>query len=274
MVASSGQNEPTTGEDLAAALPRRAAALNLALGQAGLAERLAGLVAAAAGPMVFTTSFGLEDQVLTHVIASAKLPVTISTLDTGRLFPEVYALWQETEERYGILIRPYYPRHEALELYVRQNGINGFYGSREARTACCEIRKVEPLGRALAGADIWITGLRADQSAARGGVQFAEADAARGLIKANPLLDWSRERAFAFAQAEGVPLNPLHAQGFVSIGCQPCTRAIRPGEPERAGRWWWEDDAAKECGLHVGPDGKLTRANSSSTESAPAQVNA
>jgi len=274
MAKSPGQDEATateTAADEAAAerLARRAATLNAAFSAADVSARLAGIVAGAAGEVVFTTSFGLEDQVLTHFIATAKLPVTFATLDTGRLFPEVYALWQETEERYGILIRPYYPRHDAVELYVRQNGINGFYGSRDARKSCCDIRKVEPLGRALAGADLWLTGLRADQSAARGAVPLAEADPARGLVKASPLIDWTRERTLAFAQENNVPINPLHARGFVSIGCQPCTRAIRPGEPERAGRWWWEDDAAKECGLHVGPDGKLER-----SKSAPAQVTA
>jgi len=232
-------------------------ALDRRLAGTDVAGRLKALATAAPGRIVFTTSFGLEDQVLTHLIVAAGLPVEFVTLDTGRLFPEVYALWAETEARYGIVIRPFYPRNDALELFVRQNGINGFYGSRDARKGCCDIRKVEPLGRALAGAGIWITGLRADQSAARGGAVFAEFDAARGLVKVNPLLDWSRDEALAFAQAHAVPLNPLHGRGFVSIGCQPCTRAIAPGEPERAGRWWWEDDAAKECGLHVGPDGEL-----------------
>ena len=264
MATDLGRNDVTTTPDegFGEALARRAEALNTAFGTADIPGRIAGIAAEAGGPVVFTTSFGLEDQVLTHFIATAKLPVIFATLDTGRLFPEIYALWQETEERYGILIRPYYPRHEAIEFFVRQNGINGFYGSRDARKSCCDIRKVEPLGRALAGASIWLTGLRADQSAARGGVRLAEADTARGLIKASPLTDWTRERALAFAKDNGVPINPLHAQGFVSIGCQPCTRAIRPGEPERAGRWWWEDDAAKECGLHVGSDGKLVRAKS------------
>lgn len=264
-----GSDETTATPPAEAQLALRAAALNGAFAEAEVVERLAGIVAGAQGPVVFTTSFGLEDQVLTHFIATAKLPVTFATLDTGRLFPEVYALWQETEARYGILIHPYYPRHDAVELYVRQNGINGFHASRDARKSCCDIRKVEPLGRALADADVWLTGLRADQSAARGAVPFAEADAARGLVKASPLIDWTRERARAFAEANAVPINPLHAQGFLSIGCQPCTRAIRPGEPERAGRWWWEDDAAKECGLHVGPDGTLGRAKST-----PAQVTA
>lgn len=261
-----GQAEASTDPKSADALTQRAQALNDAFGRGDIGTRLAGIAASAAGRIVFTTSFGLEDQVLTHLIAQARLPVTFATLDTGRLFPEVYALWQETEERYGILIQPFYPRHEAVELFVRQNGINGFYGSRDARKSCCDIRKVEPLGRALADADIWVTGLRADQSAARGGVPFAEADVTRGLVKVSPLLDWSRERALAFGEANSVPLNPLHAKGFVSIGCQPCTRAIQPGEPERAGRWWWEDDAAKECGLHVGPGGKLDRAKPESAE--------
>lgn len=237
-----------------------AATLQQAFAGTDVAGRFAALRAAAPGRIVFTTSFGLEDQVLTHMLVAAGLPVEFVTLDTGRLFAEVYALWAETEARYGIVIRPFYPRNDALELLVRQNGINGFYGSRDARNGCCDIRKVEPLGRALAGTDIWITGLRADQSAARGGTAFAEVDAVRGLLKVNPLLDWSRDEALAFATANAVPLNPLHGRGFVSIGCQPCTRAIAPGEPERAGRWWWEDDAAKECGLHVGADGRLGRA--------------
>lgn len=262
-------DEPTAKMPAEALLADHAAALDAAFGKADVPARLAGIVAEANGRVVFTTSFGLEDQVLTHFIAAVKLPVTFATLDTGRLFPEVYALWQETEERYGVLIRPYYPRHDTLELHVRQSGINGFYTSRDARKSCCDIRKVEPLGRALAGASIWLTGLHADQSAARGAVKLAEADSARGLVKASPLIDWSRERALAFAQENGVPINPLHAEGFVSIGCQPCTRAIRPGEPERAGRWWWEDDAARECGLHVGQGGKLER-----SKAAPAEARA
>ncbi|SFI01785.1 phosphoadenylylsulfate reductase (thioredoxin) [Bosea sp. OK403] len=259
-----GQITASDAPAAGATLERRAQTLNEAFGAADVAARLTGAVAEARGRLVFTTSFGLEDQVLTHFIIDAGLPVEIVTLDTDRLFPEVHALWKETEAHFGVRILPFYPRHDAVEGFVSAHGLDGFYTSREARKACCDIRKVEPLGRALAGADIWITGLRADQSAARGGVRFAEAEAARGLIKLSPLLDWSRDRTLAFAKANGVPLNPLHEKGFVSIGCQPCTRAIRPGEPERAGRWWWEDDAAKECGLHVGPDGKLTRAKPAS----------
>lgn len=240
-------------------LQEQAENLNAAFGTSDAAERLAGLVRNTGGRLVFTTSFGLEDQVVTHLIATQNLPIEIVTLDTGRLFGEVHALWAETEARYGITITPFYPRHDAVEAFVRGHGINGFYSSIEARKACCNVRKVEPLGRALAGAAAWITGLRADQSAARGGVALAEVDAERRLIKLNPLLDWSRDQALAFAREHSVPLNPLHEKGFLSIGCQPCTRAIQPGEPERAGRWWWEEEAAKECGLHVGPDGRLVR---------------
>ncbi len=230
-----------------------------AFASANAAARLAGLCEQVEGRRVFTTSFGLEDQVVTHLIATQGLPIEIATLDTGRLFAEVHALWAQTEARYGIGIVPFYPRHGAVEAFVRGHGINGFYGSIEARKACCGVRKVEPLGRALAGASAWVTGLRADQSAARGGVVLAEADAERGLVKFNPLLDWTREQALAFARDNDIPLNPLHDKGYLSIGCQPCTRAIQPGEPERAGRWWWEEEAAKECGLHVGPDGRLVR---------------
>lgn len=233
--------------------------LNAAFGTSDAADRLAGLVRHVGGRLVFTTSFGLEDQVVTHLIATQDLPIEIVTLDTGRLFGEVHALWAQTEARYSITITPFYPRHDAVEAFVLGHGINGFYHAIEARKACCNVRKVEPLGRALAGAAAWITGLRADQSAARGGVTLAEVDRERGLIKLNPLLDWSREEALAFARKHDVPLNPLHEKGFLSIGCQPCTRAIQPGESERAGRWWWEEEAAKECGLHVGPDGRLVR---------------
>jgi phosphoadenosine phosphosulfate reductase len=142
---------------------------------------------------------------------------------------------------------------------VADAGINGFYYSKEARTGCCAVRKVEPLGRALAGAAAWVTGLRADQSGQRGSVALAAWDAERQLVKVSPLFDWTRAQVANFCAAEGVPVNELHAKGFLSIGCEPCTRALKPGEPERAGRWWWESDEARECGLHVGADGKLVR---------------
>lgn len=234
-------------------------ALELNLATLDLPARIRALREAITGEIVFTTSFGLEDQVLTHAIAASGAEITFATLDTGRLFPETYALWAETEARYAIRIAAFAPRHEALEDYIAGSGINGFYASLEARKACCHIRKVEPLARALKGAAGWITGLRADQSATRNAVRFAEANAQYGLVKLNPLLDWSREQAARFAVEQAVPVSPLHARGFLSIGCAPCTRAIEPGEPERAGRWWWEDETKKECGLHLGPDGKFVR---------------
>lgn len=225
-------------------------------------SRLTQARAEIAGRLVFTTSFGLEDQLLTHFIVEAGLAreIAFATLETGRLFPEVHDLWAETERHYGIAIQAFLPDALSVEALVAEQGINGFRASPEARRRCCQLRKLMPLDRALAGASGWITGLRADQSQARAAVGLFEADPARGLTKINPLHDLSREEVLAAAQAVGVPLNPLHARGFVSIGCAPCTRAIAPGEPERAGRWWWEQDAAKECGLHVGADGRLVRA--------------
>ena len=223
-------------------------------------ERLAGLVEAVPGRLVFTTSFGLEDQLIAHHVFEARLAIEVATLDTGRLFPATYKLWQETEERYGVRIRSFHPDAEAVAAMVADSGINGFYHSKEARLACCAVRKVAPLARALAGASAWVTGLRADQSGGRAGTGLAGWDAERGLVKFAPLFDWTRARAATACELLGVPVNPLHADGYLSIGCEPCTRALRPGEPERAGRWWWENDAARECGLHVGPDGRLVRA--------------
>lgn len=213
-------------------------------------QRLA-LLAEETGRVVFTTSFGLEDQALTHLIAERNLPIAIVTLDTGRLFSQTYDLWAETEARYGIKIAGYVPEATALEALVQRHGINGFRQAVEARKACCGIRKLEPLARALSGASIWITGLRAEQSAFRSATPLVEEDRERQLIKVNPLKEWTRERLVDFIALERVPYNPLHDQGFASIGCAPCTRAIKLGEPERAGRWWWEDDSKRECGLHA-----------------------
>jgi len=224
------------------------------------AERLASLRAAVPGRIVFTTSFGIEDQAIAHLIFTNRLRIEVLTLDTGRLFPATYDLWAETEARYGVRIRSFHPDQAALAGFVADSGINGFYHSKAARTDCCFVRKVEPLGRALAGADAWVAGLRAGQSDGREGVALAGWDEERGLIKLNPLFDWARDEVAAFCAAENVPINALHAQGFPSIGCQPCTRAVKPGENERAGRWWWETDEARECGLHVGADGRLVRA--------------
>lgn len=212
-------------------------------------ERLAFIATLREENIVFSTSFGLEDQVLTHLIASAHLPVKLITLDTGRLFQETYNVFELTRARYKVAVDVFFPDKEELELFVNENGINSFYQSVEQRKQCCKIRKVNPLNRALQGATVWITGLRASQSEARERLQFWEMDTTRGILKCNPLLDWSLEQTETFATANKIPLNTLHAKGFPSIGCAPCTRAVEPGEDIRAGRWWWEN-SKKECGLH------------------------
>ncbi|WP_099866285.1 phosphoadenylyl-sulfate reductase [Pararhizobium haloflavum] len=201
--------------------------------------------------IVFTTSLGIEDQVVTDGLASALPSASIVTLDTGRLFDETLALITETERHYGIAIERFKPEAEKIDRFVATYGLNGFYESVAARHACCGVRKVEPLGRALAGADVWITGLRRGQSAARGAVAFAEWDSDHEVLKVNPLADWSLAEIRQRVQDRAIPINPLHARGYPSIGCAPCTRAVKPGEDERAGRWWWENDTQRECGLHV-----------------------
>lgn len=224
--------------------------LDKTLGGFDLTGRLR-LIAETGRPAVFTTSLGIEDQVITEAIATGGLDIRIITLDTGRLFPETEALITETETRYNTRIERFHPEAAAVDDYVKNYGRNGFYESVEARHACCQVRKLEPLARALDGAAYWITGLRRGQSGNRATTPYAEADAARGLIKVNPLADWSLEDIRAHVERRAIPVNPLHARGYPSIGCEPCTRAIKPGEPERAGRWWWENDAKRECGLHV-----------------------
>ncbi len=228
-----------------------AARLNRDLAPLSPAERIVRFAREVEEPVVFTTSFGLEDQVLTHLLAESNAGIGIVTLDTGRLFTETYKLWANTERRYRIRVRAFYPQTKDVEALVARDGIEGFYETREARLSCCHVRKVEPLNRALAGARGWVTGLRAGQSADRASVDLVSVDAERGLLKLNPLIDWTREATLAYADAHQVPLNPLHGTGFLSIGCAPCTRAIAPGEPERAGRWWWEEEEKKECGLHI-----------------------
>ncbi len=227
-----------------------AAALNDTLAGLDLAGRLS-LVAGLGGRAVFTTSLGIEDQVIAAVIGTQRLPIDIVTLETGRLFPETIALIAETEERFGMSIRRFHPEQADIDAYAAKYGLNGFYESVEARHACCGARKLKPLAKALEGATVWITGLRRGQSGNRAETPFAEYDPERCLIKVNPLADWDIAAINAYVEAESVPVNPLHARGYPSIGCEPCTRAIKPGEPERAGRWWWENDEKRECGLHV-----------------------
>ncbi len=206
----------------------------------------------------FASSFGLEDSVVVHLAARARVKTKIEPrifmLDTGRLHTETYDLVERFRDAYGLSISLYAPDTHAVEDLVRVRGPNGFYKSKEARKACCEVRKLEPLGRALAGATAWVTGLRREQSEGRAGVGLVEDDPARpGVLKINPLYDWTFAKVLAFAEREKVPIHPLLAKGFPSIGCAPCTRAVAPGEAARAGRWWWENDDlgnAKECGIH------------------------
>lgn len=201
--------------------------------------------------IVFSTSFGIEDQVISHAVFSQKLRnIETFTLDTGRLFPETYAVWDKTLLQYNQPIRVYYPDAYKLESYVNRNGINGFYNSVEQRKECCHIRKVVPLQKAVKDAKIWITGLRAQQSDNRNNLKIIQWDEQYQLYKYNPLLNWSTDAVVQYLKQKGVPYNSLHDQNYISIGCAPCTRAVKSGEDFRAGRWWWEDQSKKECGLH------------------------
>jgi phosphoadenosine phosphosulfate reductase len=202
------------------------------------------------GKVKFSSSLGQEDQVLTDMIARHSIDISIFTLDTGRLFNETYELIEKTEARYKKKIQIYFPQAKAVEEMVNKGGINLFYNSVEERKLCCNIRKVEPLSRALAGTSVWITGLRASQTTIRHELPLIEWLPEKQLYKYNPLLNWSYDEVMNYINANSVPYNPLHDKGFVSIGCAPCTRAIEPGEDPRAGRWWWET-SQKECGLHI-----------------------
>jgi phosphoadenosine phosphosulfate reductase len=215
-------------------------------------------IAADFSPAVFASSLAAEDMVLTDLILRNRLPIAIFSLDTGRLHPETLAVLDKVRATYGYDIALYRPQAAAVEEYVAQNGADAFYNSVEMRRECCRIRKVEPLGRALAGKRAWITGQRRAQSATRTSLAIEEDDPAHGMTKFNPLADWSEQDVWNYIRDNGVPYNALHDQGFPSIGCAPCTRAVQPGEDLRAGRWWWENPESKECGLHV-VDGKLIR---------------
>ncbi len=203
------------------------------------------------GNIVFSTSFGLEDQAISHLIFNEKLPIDVFTLDTGRMFTETYSTWRSTLETYQQTIHAYYPNAEKLQAFVSEKGPNSFYESTDNRKECCGIRKVEPLKRALKGKQLWITGLRAEQSPDRQYTSQLEWDEGNQIIKYHPILHWTWEELNQFIRENHVPYNSLHDKGFVSIGCAPCTRAIKPGEDFRAGRWWWEDSSNKECGLHI-----------------------
>jgi len=213
-------------------------------------DTLALLVEQFRGKVTFSTSFSFEDQAIAHDILSNHFPISIFTLDTGRLFAETYSVWSSTNEKYQTHIKAYYPNQDKLQEFIEAKGPNSFYESVENRKGCCYIRKVEPLKRALAENEIWITGLRAEHSPERHDLQLFEWDEGNQIIKYNPLLHWTTEEVQKYINENNIPYNPLHDRGFVSIGCAPCTRAIRPGDDFRAGRWWWEDSSKKECGLH------------------------
>jgi phosphoadenosine phosphosulfate reductase len=234
----------------ALALDRRLAGIG------SLEDRLIEITRTLPGRVAFSTSLGIEDQAVLNAIAASGAPIDVFTLDTGRHFPETLETLDASENRYGLKIRVMAPDAREVEELVARDGIFGFRLAVENRKACCDIRKVRPLKRALEGAAAWITGLRREQSADRAHVPFAAWDPEHGLVKLNPIADWSLEQLEAYVAANNVPVNPLHARGFPSIGCQPCTRAIKPGEDIRAGRWWWENEDGKECGLHNRPPQK------------------
>jgi len=206
--------------------------------------------ASALAPAAFSCSFGAEDMVLLDLLRRHDLPIAVFTLDTGRLPEETYALMQQVEQVYGRCYETFYPDTSAVQTLVRERGINGFYESIENRKACCQVRKVEPLRRALAGRRAWVTGRRAQQSATRTDLAARERDEDLQVDKFNPLHDWSEQQVWQYIRANGVPYNALHDRHYPSIGCAPCTRAIAVGEDVRAGRWWWENPETKECGLH------------------------
>ncbi len=218
-----------------------------------LSDRVAEIRRSVEGRIAFSTSLGLDDQAILNAIAESGADIDIFTLDTGRLFPEVLETVELSEIRYGLRIRLVAPAAVEVEDLVARDGVFGFRHAVENRKACCEVRKVRPLNRELQGARGWITGLRREHSENRAEMPLAAWDEMRALLKVNPIADWSTAQLTAYISNNNVPVNPLHARGFISIGCQPCTRAVQPGEHPRAGRWWWENEEKKECGLHIDP---------------------
>ncbi len=200
--------------------------------------------------VAFSTSLGPEDQVITYMISKIDQSAKIFTLDTGRLFPETYDLIDTTAKKYNINIKVYFPDATDVEKMVQEKGINLFYDNIENRKLCCHIRKIKPLERAIKGLEGWITGLRREQAVTRKNLQTVEWDGNNNLLKINPLISWTEKQVWEYIKNHNIPVNSLHKKGFTSIGCQPCTRAIQPGEDVRAGRWWWENPETKECGLH------------------------
>lgn len=211
-------------------------------------------------PATMATAFGLEGMVILDMIERIGLEIDVFTLDTGRLPEETYAFMDVVRARYERPVRVFFPEPAQVEEFVLAHGMNAFYRSVALRKRCCEVRKIEPLRRALAGKKLWITGLRKEQSVTRADIEALAYDEVNGLMKLNPVADWSEADLWNYVKRFDVPTHPLHDRGFPSIGCAPCTRAIQAGEDARAGRWWWEEPESKECGLHLDPTGKLVRA--------------
>lgn len=242
---------------VSAALPAALAARVEAL------HALLARIAAEYSPATLASSLSIEDQVVAHAIIDGKHAIEVFTLDTGRMHGDTLAVIDAVKARYGFAIKVYKPQPQAVTQYITVHGRDAFYQSVDLRKQCCDIRKVEPLRRALGGKKAWLTGMRRDQSATRTELEVQSFDAANGLEKFNPLADWSEEDVWAYLRAYEVPCNALYDQGYRSIGCAPCSRPVTAGEDVRAGRWWWEQPESKECGLHVGPDGKLVRTKTS-----------
>ena len=214
-------------------------------------DQLRKLVSLFPGKVIFTTSLGIEDQAITHKIFTNNIDIKVITLDTGRLFPQTYDVFSSTIIRYKKKINVYFPEYESVEKMVTEKGPLSFYQSVENRKECCTIRKVVPLNRALEGMEVWISGIRADQSENRHHMDWLEFDESKKLYKYYPLFNWSFDEVKSFVKEKNVPYNSLHDKGYVSIGCEPCTKAVKPGDDFRSGRWWWENDGGKECGLHI-----------------------
>ena len=225
--------------------------LNLQFSEDRPEELIAHLLHTYGSRVALASSLGLEDQVLTDMIIRADKSARIFTIDTGRLFPQTYKLIAKTTDHYHFRMEVYSPEHRPVEEYVMNYGINGFYDSIESRKSCCRVRKIEPLMRALSTLDVWICGLRREQSVTRTEVKLVEWDEANGLIKVNPLVKYTEQDVWDYIKQYNVPYNPLHHKNYPSIGCEPCTRAVQPGEDIRSGRWWWESPDHKECGLHT-----------------------
>lgn len=225
--------------------------LNDRLAGKTIEDRLEILAAEFKGKIIFTTSFGIEDQVITHKIFTTNLDIKVVTLDTGRLFPETYEVFSQTILKYNKKINVYFPDYLSVEELVTEKGPFSFYNSRENREECCRIRKVVPLSRALAGMECWISGIRASQSDNRGNMSDLEYDTDKKLFKFHPLFDWSFEDVENYIKEHNIPYNTLHDKGYLSIGCEPCTRPVIKGQDFRSGRWWWENDGPKECGCHL-----------------------